>query len=138
MKKIFESVIEKGGYDLAKLLEKIDTYHIEGKLTDQEREDLYALARQTPVAQYDAAVEIEKLWQAIRELQKAGQANSDNSSEAVEEDYPEYVQPTGVHDAYQTGDRMTFKGKKCRCLMDNCVWSPEVLPSAWEIVEEEG
>lgn len=137
MKKIFESVIEKGGYDLAKLLEKIDTYHIEGKLTDQEREELYALARQTPVAQYDAAAEIEKLWKAVRELQNANQPGE--GDDAAEESCPDFVQPTGAHDAYQTGDQVTFNGKRYRCLMDNCVWSPDTLPSAWEeITEAEG
>ena len=137
MKKIFESVIEKGGYDLAKLLEKIDTYHIEGKLTDQERDELYALARQTPVAQYDAAAEIEKLWKAVRELQNANQPGE--GDDAAEESYPNFVQPTGAHDAYQAGDRVTFNGKRYRCLMDNCVWSPDTLPSAWvEIAAEEG
>lgn len=132
MKKIFETVIEKGGYDLAKLLEKIDTYHIEGKLTDQERDELYELARQTPVAQYDAAAEIEKLWAAIRELQAGG-----NGDPPPDDQWPEYVQPTGAHDAYQTGAQVTFNGQKCRCIMDNCVWSLSVYPAAWEIVTEE-
>ena len=34
MKQIFINVINRGGYDLYALLAKVDTYHIEGKLTD--------------------------------------------------------------------------------------------------------
>ena len=35
MKNIFKTVIEKGGYDLTGMIAKIDTYHIEGKITDE-------------------------------------------------------------------------------------------------------
>ena len=50
------------------------------------------------------------------------------------EEYPEYKAPSGAHDAYNTGDKITFKGKKYICTMDNCVWSPEVYPQGWEEV----
>ena len=132
MKSIFENVIKQGGYSLTGLLEKIDKYHIEGKLTDEERDELYTMARQSPEAQYNVQREIELLWAAIREIR-----NSSNSNPAPADQWPEYVQPTGAHDAYQKGAQITFNGKKYRCLMDNCVWSPSVLPSAWEVVVEE-
>lgn len=135
MKNVFAEVISRGGYDLTALLVKIDLYHIEGKLTDAERDELYALARGGAAPQYDYADEIQKLWAAIRALQ-AGNQDSDTETAPTEE-WPEYVQPTGAHDAYQTGDGVTFNGQRYRCTMDNCVWSPAVLPSAWEIVEEE-
>lgn len=44
MKNIFKSVITRGGYNLSALLKKIDVYHIEGKLTDSERDELRAYA----------------------------------------------------------------------------------------------
>ena len=38
------------------------------------------------------------------------------------EEYPAWVQPTGAHDAYNTGDKMTYTdGKRYICQMDNCV-----------------
>lgn len=132
MKTIFENVIKRGGYSLDDLLKNIDKYHIEGKLTNEDREALYAMARQTPVAQYDTQREIERLWAAIRELREGG-----NSNPAPSDEWPEYVQPTGAHDAYQKGAQIIFNGKKYRCMMDNCVWSPAVLPSAWENVTED-
>ena len=45
MKEIFKNVIARGNYELTALLKKIDAYHIEGKLTDAERDELYTLAR---------------------------------------------------------------------------------------------
>lgn len=126
MKEIFKSVISKGDYDLTALLKKIDVYYIEGKLTDAEKAELYSYARQTPKANYDITAEIEKLWAAIRELQ----------NKEVDPDIKEFVQPTGAHDAYQKGNKVIYKGSIYVCLLDNCVWSPDTLPSAWEKVTE--
>ena len=53
MKAIFENVIRRGGYDLTGLLKNIDRYHVEGKLTDAEREELYSEARSEALPQYD-------------------------------------------------------------------------------------
>lgn len=125
MKNIFENVINNGDYDLSELLKKIDTYHVEGKLTDAERDELYAKARKTPVARYDYATEINKLWDAVRALQ----------GKETEAEPKEYVQPTGAHDAYSVGDKVIFGGKVYVCVTANCVWSPVVYPSAWELVE---
>lgn len=133
MKTIFERVIQRGTYDLTGLLKNIDAYHIEGKLTDAEREELYALARHEPKAQYDMQKEIEALWAAVRELQKANAPEDEETSE----EWPEYVQPTGAHDAYNTGDKVSKNGKRYVCLQDNCVWSPDVFPAAWEEQIEE-
>lgn len=45
MKTIFENVIERGGYDLTGLLGKIDSYHVMGRLTDAERDELVRKVR---------------------------------------------------------------------------------------------
>lgn len=126
MKRVFENVIARKNYDLTALLERIDAYHIEGKLTNEEREALYAMARQSPVNQYDVAAEIEKLWAAVRALQ---------NTESAGAQWGEFIQPTGAHNAYQTGAQITYNGKKYICLQDNCVWSPDVYPDAWELAE---
>lgn len=41
---IFLEVISRGGYSLSGILKKIDVYHIEGKLTDDERTKLRSFA----------------------------------------------------------------------------------------------
>ena len=44
---------------------------------------------------------------------------------------PAYVQPTGAHDAYAEGDRVSFEGGVWRSLLDENVWSPDELMRAW-------
>ena len=130
MKSIFENVIKKGGYDLTALLNKIDTYHIEGKITDTERDELYTLARATPQAQYDYKGEIDRLWVAIRELRKGNTTDTEGTTAS------EWRQPTGAHDAYMNGDMMIYTdGKTYKSLIDNNVWSPDVYPNGWDLID---
>ena len=134
MKAVFVNIIKKGGYDLEKTLAKIDTYHILGKLTDEERDELYALARTAPEGQYDIQREIERLWVAVRELQglKDGENDGEEGTETI---VPEWKQPTGAHDAYMEGDVMRYTdGCVYKSLANNNVWSPDVMPSYWGLV----
>ena len=65
-------------------------------------------------------------------------AESGETEEPAEPDtgdtYPEWVQPTGAHDAYNTGDRVTYNGKVYESTMDGNVWSPSAYPQGWEAV----
>ena len=70
MKELFEQVIALKNYDLKALLANIDQYHIEGKLTDDERQELAQAAREGATADYDYAGEINALWAAVRALQQ--------------------------------------------------------------------
>ena len=126
MKEIFEQVIQLGNYDLKTLLDRIDQYHIEGRLTDEERIDLTMQARKGAEPEYDYAGEINALWAAVRALQQ-------NISPPTEEDeWPEFVQPTGAGTAYQVGDKITFRGEKYICILAHCVWSPADYPAGWQ------
>jgi hypothetical protein len=42
------------------------------------------------------------------------------------EEWPEWVQPTGAHDAYNTGDRVSHINKHWECTIDNNVYEPGV------------
>ena len=56
--------------------------------------------------------------------------------EVPAEEWPEYSQPQGAHDAYMAGDRVTWHGVRYECLSDGCVWSPTDYPAAWrEVVD---
>lgn len=46
------------------------------------------------------------------------------------DEYPEWVQPTGAHDAYNTGDKVSYRGKHYICTADANVYSPDVY--GWE------
>ena len=51
--------------------------------------------------------------------------------------YPVWSQPSGAHDAYNTGDVVSCSGTLYQSLMDGNVWSPEVYPAGWTLYEEE-
>lgn len=47
------------------------------------------------------------------------------------DEWPEWVQPTGSHDAYNTGDKVTYNGKHYVSLIDGNIWSPDAYPAGW-------
>ena len=47
---------------------------------------------------------------------------------------PEWVQPTGAHDAYGIGDRVIFEGVVYESLINGNTWSPKVYPGGWKTV----
>ena len=48
------------------------------------------------------------------------------------DEWPEFVQPTGAHDAYNKGDKVTFNSKHYISLMDGNVYSPTAYPAGWQ------
>ena len=126
MKELFEQVIALKSYDLKALLANIDQYHIEGKLTDEERQELTQKARDGAAQEYDYKGEIDALWAAVRALQQSV------SLPAEQDEWPEFVQPTGAGTAYQVGDKVTFKGVHYICRLPHCVWSPADYPIGWQ------
>lgn len=50
-------------------------------------------------------------------------------------EYPEFKQPTGAHDAYAKGSKVTFEGKKYISLIDANTWSPSAYSQGWQLVE---
>ena len=42
------------------------------------------------------------------------------------DEYPAWVQPTGAHDAYSKGDKVTHSGKRWTSDVDNNTWEPGV------------
>lgn len=53
-----------------------------------------------------------------------------------EDGTPEWVQPLGATDAYNTGDQVMFEGQKYESLIDGNVWSPSAYPAGWKLVTE--
>lgn len=50
------------------------------------------------------------------------------------DEFPEWVQPTGSADAYNIGDKVTYKGKRFTSTINGNVWSPDAYPAGWEAV----
>ena len=44
---------------------------------------------------------------------------------------PEFVQPTGAHNAYSVGDRVTYKGAVYESTLGGNSWSPAAYPQGW-------
>jgi hypothetical protein len=47
-------------------------------------------------------------------------------------EYLPWKQPTGAHDAYNIGDKVTFNGHLWESLINANVWSPTVYPAGWK------
>lgn len=46
--------------------------------------------------------------------------------------YLNWQQPTGSHDAYNTGDIVNYKGELYKSLINGNAWAPDVYPAGWE------
>lgn len=145
---IIKTVIGSGRYELSDMLRKIDTIWLQGGLTEGQKTELVKLARQNalPENSYGSMQrQLDSIFANLGELAAAVKANTDaitllqggTVTPPAQEEYPEYVQPTGAHDAYSTGDKVTWNGRHYICRMDGCVWDPDTYPDAWELVEEE-
>ena len=156
MYEIIKNVLIKGNYELKDILHKINQMYIESELAEEEKTELEELARTNANPENSYAPlqkQIDNLYLELNTLKSTVEANAQGMSalkEAVEklggtitepeipvtEEYPEYKQPTGAHDAYKVGDKITFKGEKYECIYEKCVWSPEEYPSAWKKIVE--
>lgn len=141
-----KDVIENTNFKLEDELNKIYVMYSKNRLTKEEMEKLETLAREkaNPVNSYAPLQEqIDKLYENMKDLEarvgfleQEGQTGEGETEPSETEEYPEYVQPTGAHDSYNTGDKITYNGKKYVCKMDGCVWTPDTYPAGWEEVEE--
>ena len=70
------------------------------------------------------------------ELVKENPEEPEEPEEPVTEEYPDWVRPTGAHDAYNTGDIVKYNGKLYQSTMNGNVWAPDEYPSGWTLYEE--
>ena len=139
---IFKNVIETSDFDLRDILNKIEESYIKSSISKEEQTELEEMARKNanPVNSYAPIMEqLNEAFKRIEALEsdvkKLKGESTEEPTEPVEE-YPEYVQPTGAHDAYHIGDKITYNGKHYECIFDNCVWTPDAYPQGWKLIEE--
>lgn len=159
MYEIVKNTILSKNYELSDMLKKIDTLWVQGDLTEEQRLECIDLARENALsansyasyqAQIDALVkmvselnatvstmsaELEKVKEAV---EKMGGTVKLPEPEPEPEEWPPYKDPTGAHDAYHNGDKVTFGGKHYICIAPEgvaCVWSPTVYPGYWQVQE---
>lgn len=137
MFELVKQVIESKSYKLEDMLYKINKMYLESYITEEEKTELDNLAREcaNPINSYAPLQEqIDNMYIKISNLENriAMLENPGPTEPGEEDEYKEFVQPTGAHDAYNTGDKIIYKNKKYICKMDGCVWNPDVYPAAWE------
>lgn len=139
MYEIILSVIDTGNFELADILHKIDTLWLQGDIDDGQRTELINAAREKadPSSSYAPLQEqVDKLADDLAALAARVTALEGGGAEPVDE-YPAYVQPTGAHDAYHNGDKVTYNGMKYTCIAPEgvaCVWNPDTYPAYWQAV----
>ena len=67
---------------------------------------------------------------------ETGGGDSGTTDTPSTETIPDFVQPTGAHDAYKKGDKVKFEGKVYESLIDANTYSPSAYPAGWKEVTE--
>lgn len=81
-----------------------------------------------------------QLYQVLQEHKSSAEWTPDSAPSlykkigVTENGYPEWVQPLGASDAYNTGDIVSYNGVLYKSIIDNNTWSPDTYPAGWETV----
>jgi len=84
-----------------------------------------------------------QLYQVLQEHTSAAEHTPDTATSlykaigVTEDGYPEWVQPLGATDAYNTGDIVSYNGTLYISTIDGNVWSPDTYPAGWEVYSAE-
>lgn len=133
MKNVFVEAMNET-FDLTAMLAKIDYHHIRGNLSDADREELVALARNkaNPMGGVDVMAKLQDHEARIKALEEAKATGGDTSSA---EDIKPYVDGKW----YTNGNKIIRNGRIYVCANvpegHYCTWPPEVYPAYWELVE---
>lgn len=136
-----KNIIEKGNYELADILEKINTVWLKYYITKEQMEELEALAREK--ANIDNSIDvINKLKEIDSKMQEFDTRITKLENPSAEEpEEPEVTYPAYVAGKwYYNGDTCSENGKNYICIAPEgqvCVWSPSEYPQYWQEVIEE-
>lgn len=78
-----------------------------------------------------------QLYQVLQDHTSAAEWTPDTATSlykaigVTSEGYPEWAQPLGASDAYNTGDIVSYNGKLYKSTIDGNVWAPDVYPAGW-------
>lgn len=82
-----------------------------------------------------------QLYQVLQDHTSAEEWTPDTATSlykaigVTEDGYPEWVQPLGASDAYNTGDIVSYNGVLYESTIDGNVWAPDAYPAGWAVVE---
>ena len=122
------TIINSRDYDLSDLTSKIYALWIKGYLTDEQKDELCNKAIEN--ASIDSALpSLSDRVAALEERVAKLEGDKSSGGTSGSSDWPEWVQPTGAHDAYAKGAQVTHSGTKYVSMIDANVWEPGVLGS---------
>lgn len=145
MYEIFKSVIASKSYNLEEMIKKINTRWVEDTLTEEQREELIALAQTNAdpsqsnaplqrqieeISKKQIALEniVEKLSatvQKIKETVESGGTVVPDPEPPIAEEYPAWEPYNGIPPVpYQVGSKVTHNGKRWESMVPNNVWEP--------------
>lgn len=74
-------------------------------------------------------------WEEVTESTGGGGGTTEPETPPTET-IPNFVQPTGAHDAYKKGNTVKFEGKVYESLIDANTYSPSAYPAGWKEITE--
>lgn len=145
MYEIFKSVILSKSYNLEEMIKKINIRWVEDTLTEEQREELIALAQtnadpsqsnaplqkqieeisKKQIALEDTVEKLSATVQKIKETVESGGTVVPDPEPPVTEEYPAWEPYNGIPPVpYQVGSKVTHNGKKWESMVPNNVWEP--------------
>ena len=121
-------VIQSGEYNLSDLTKKIDTLWLKSYLTDDERESLTKLAIEKANPDSGLPSFSERMAALEKRVSKL-EGNLSSGGDSGSSDWPEWVQPTGAHNAYAKGSQVTHNGERYVSKINANVWEPGAFGS---------
>lgn len=138
-----KNVIISKQYELEDMIKKIDVLWLQGDLSDEQKLELVNLARDNAIPDHSYAAlqeQVNKLYEITSEhavkIAKL-ETGQEPEPQPEPEEYPEYKQPTGAHDAYHKDDKVTYNGNRYICIAPEgvaVVWNPDTYPAYWKKV----
>lgn len=145
MYEIFKSVIASKTYNLEEMIKKINIRWVEDILTEEQREELIALAQtnadpsqsnaplqkqieeisKKQIALEDTVEKLSAMVQKIKETVESGGTVVPDPEPPITEEYPAWEPYNGIPPVpYQVGSKVTHNGKKWESMVPNNVWEP--------------
>lgn len=138
-------------YDLEEMIKvRLPELLVRGLISTEEYDELVVKAKENASAKYASieeqsqalTMEVENLKTEITQLKnRILELEGTEPEEPTINEYSIWKQPTGAHDAYYTGDKMTYTdGNKYECVAPKgygVTYGPDVLPEMWKKVEEQ-
>jgi acyl-CoA reductase-like NAD-dependent aldehyde dehydrogenase len=124
---IIKDVIKSKNYELTDMLAKIDKRCFENQITEEERDELQALAR--------ANADMTKSIDVFAKLQELEMRIKTMEEKKADEPTDEVIEPFVLGKWYYNGDKCSENGKNFICTAPEgtvCTWSPSNYPPYWK------